>query len=110
MTQLNHLSDNQLRITPRDLDGTPVSPATNWMKVYLRSGDRTFIATNDPQGADTKFCHVEGDKLVVDIPGKRLNVGIVEYMIEVREDSPYFADGYKNTFSLKYSPTDIEMI
>ena len=92
------------------MDGALVAPSTQWMKVYLQSGGKTFTAVNDPTGEEGKYCHVEGDKLVIDVPGKRLGIGILEYMIETRETSRYFADGYKNTFPLNWKQTDIEIV
>lgn len=108
--KISHRSDNQLKMTLKDIDGVLVSPAENWLKVYLQSGEKTFIATNDPKGEGTKYCHIEGEKLVLDIPSRRLGIGMIEYMIEVREDSQYFADGYKNTFSLEYTSINIEVV
>lgn len=110
MTRLNCLSDNQLRLSLFTIDGTPIESNTMWVKVYLRAGGKTFYCINDPEGVHNKHCHVDGDVLIVDIPGRSLRPGILEYMIEVREVCHFFADRYKNTFSIKYKPLEIEMV
>lgn len=111
MTQLNHLSDNQIVLTSLSAEGSEVqmNPRTEWLKVYLRAGGRTFTAVND--GENSKNCHIdEQGKLVLDIPSRSLKQGILEYMTEIREDSQFFKDGYKNTFAKEYKPTGIEMV
>lgn len=108
--KLSYLSDNQIRFTLRAEDGNLIKPDNLWVKVYLRSGDRTFTAVNDPFGADTKNCHIDGDTLVVDVPSRKLYIGKLEYMIEVRVDSSYFSDGYKNIFSGTYQTLNIELV
>lgn len=111
MTQLSYLSDNQLRFVIKTDDGDIIDPRTTWCRVHLKSGGSNFVATNDPFGDGTKRCHIdESGVLVIDIPSKKLEKGVVEYMVEVREDSPYFDDGYKNTFPLSYTQTDIEIV
>lgn len=109
MTQYNHLSDNQLAFRVRTRDGEVIDPHTMWLKVHLQCGGRKFTAVNDPQG-QSQHCHIDGDAVIVDIPGKAFYKGEIEYMIEIREDSPYFADGHKNIFPTEYATTNIEMI
>ena len=109
MIKLNHLSDNQLRMFPITLDGLPIDPNTMWMKVYLRSAGRTFCCVNDPTGVETKHCHIDDKSLILDIPSRRLRPGVIEYMIEVRESSDCFADGYKNTYSSQFKSIEIEL-
>jgi hypothetical protein len=109
-TKLSYMSDNQLRMTIRTADGDIVSPADTWFKIYLQCGGKIFTAVNDPNGDEGQFCHVENDVLVIDIPGRKLGIGVIEYMIEVRENSTFFADGYKNTFPLSYTQTNIELV
>jgi hypothetical protein len=110
ITQLSYLSDNQLRMVVHSLEGERIDLSATWLRIHLQCGGKSFTAVHDPLGNDSKYCHVDGLALVVDIPSKRLGVGIIEYMIEVREDSQYFADGYKNTFPLEYSQTNIEIV
>ena len=107
--KLNRLSDNQLCVTIYTLDKEVVNPEAMWLKIYLRCGDRKFVAVNDPQGNSLR-CHIENGKLLVDIPGKSLPPGELELMAEVRESSPHFADGYKNIFSTQYQPINIELV
>lgn len=110
MTQISYLSDNSFKMVVRTLEGERIDLSTTWLKVYIKAGGKTFTAVHDPLRYDTKNCHIEDIYLVVDVPSKRLGIGAVEYMIETREESQYFPDGYKNTFSLKYEPTDIEIV
>lgn len=111
MTQLSYLSDNQLRFVIKTNDGDIIDPRTTWCRVHIQCGDSKFVATNDPFGDETKRCHIdESGALVVDIPSKKLSKGTVEYMVEVREDNQYFEDGYKNTFPLSYTKTEIEIV
>ena len=111
MTQLSYYSDNQLRFVIKTDNNEVVDPKKTWIRIHLQSGGSIFIATNDPLGVETKRCHVDDDGfLVVDIPSKKLQKGTIEYMIEVREESSYFPDGYKNTFPLSYTQTDIEIV
>lgn len=104
------LSDNQLEMTIYTEDGALVTPADMWMKIHLRSGGRVFTAIYDPEGEGTRNCHVENEVLVIDIPGRRLNPGVVECMIEVREECEYFNNGYKNTYSPSYKPIGITFV
>lgn len=106
----NYLSDNQLEMTICTEDGALVAPADMWMKIHLRCGGREFTAIYDPEGEETRNCHVENEVLVIDIPGRRLNPGMVECMIEVREKCEYFNNGYKNTHSLSYQPIGITFV
>lgn len=110
MIQLSYLSDNQIKLTSLTAEGSEIQININeeWLKVYLRCGGRVFTAVND--GENSKYCHIEDGKLVVDVPSKTFRQGVLEYMIEVREESPYFKDGYKNTFALNYKPTNIEFV
>ena len=88
MTQLSYYSDNQLRFFIKTNDGDVIDPKTTWCRVHLRSGGSNFVATNDPFGDETKRCHIdESGVLVIDIPSKKLQIGTIEYMVEVREDS-----------------------
>ena len=109
MRKLNCLSDTQLVMWPVTEDGVPIDPNTIWMRVFLRAGGKTFYCINDPEGVHNKHCHVDGDVLIVDIPGRSLRPGILEYMIEVREKNDFFCDGYKNTFSPNFKPTEFVM-
>ena len=110
ITQISYLSDNQIRMVVRSQEGERIDLSAIWLRIHLQCGGKSFTAVHDPLGDESKYCHVDGIALVVDIPSRRLGLGIVEYMIEVREDSQYFADGYKNTFPLEYSQTNIEIV
>lgn len=111
MVQLNCLSDNQIKITSLKAEGGAIDLDLNaeWVKIHLKCGGKKFVAVND--GVNSKNCHIDVDgKLVVDIPGRTFGRGVLEYMVEIREDSPYFSDNYKNTFSIEYKPIDIEFV
>lgn len=111
MIQLSYLSDNQIKLTSLKAEGgeVEINPATEWLKIHLRCGGRSLSAVNSD--TERKYCHIDTDgKLVLDIPSKAFNGGELEYMIEVREDSDYFKDGYKNTFPKEYKPTGIEIV
>lgn len=110
MMELNRLSDNQLRLHFFTADGVPVDPKTIWMRVFLRAGGKIFYCTNDPQGEENKHCHVDGASLIIDIPAQRLRPGMLEYMVETREESRFFNDGYKNTFAANYQNTGIKIV
>ena len=109
MRELNCLSDTQLVMWPVTEDGVPIDPNTIWMRVFLRAGGKIFYCINDPQGEESKRCHIDGASLIIDIPAKHLRPGTLEYMIEVREKNEFFCDGYKNTFSPKFKPTEFVM-
>lgn len=110
MIQLSYLSDNQIKITSLKAEGSEVevNPATEWLKIHLRCGGKNFYAVND--GENSKNCHIEDGRLVIDIPSRTFKGGALEYMVEIREDSQYFKDGYKNTFPKEYKPTGIEIV
>lgn len=110
MILLNHLSDNQLRIASiKTEDDTLLFDVTKeWLKIHFRCGGDVFTAIND--GENSKNCHIDKGMLVVDIPSNTFKYGILEYMTEVREDSVFFNDGYKNTFSLNYKPCNIKFV
>ena len=112
MAQMNHLSDNQLRVTLRTKNGALVNPLEVWVRVHLRSGGKEFVAVNDPTGEDTKNCHIDKEtgKLMLDIPKGKLFTGQLEYMTVYREDCKFFADGYKHTVANKYKQTGIEVV
>lgn len=109
MTQLNALSDQQIIITSLTANGSEiqVNPETEWLKIHLRCGDRVLTAVND--GENSKYCHIEEGVIVLDIPAKTFRSGVLEYAIEVREESPYFKDGYKNTLGY-YKQVEIEFV
>lgn len=109
MTQLNALSDQQIKITSLTANGSKfqVNPDTEWLKIHLRCGDRVLTAVND--GENSKYCHIEEGVIVLDIPAKTFRSGVLEYAIEVREESPYFKDGYKNTLGY-YKQVEIEFV
>lgn len=109
MTQLNALSDQQIKITSLTTNGSEiqVNPETEWLKIHLRCGDRVLTAVND--GENSKYCHIEDGVIVLDIPAKSFRSGVLEYAIEVREESPYFKDGYKNTLG-HYKQVEIEFV
>jgi hypothetical protein len=110
MIYLNGLSDNQIRaISLRGEGGGSFDPNVEWLTIHLRCGVRKFVCVND--GENSKNCHIDEDgKLVLDIPSRTFKRGVLEYMVEIREDSQYFKDGYKNTFSKEYKPTGIEIV
>ena len=111
MIQLSYLSDNQIKLTSLKAEGSEVeiNPASEWLKIHLRCGGKTLSAVNNDK--DSKYCHIDTDgKLVLDIPSKTFKGGELEYMVEIREDSQYFKDGYKNTFPKEYKPTGIEIV
>lgn len=111
MTELNHLSDNQILLPSIHAEGSEieVNPDAEWMKIHLRCGDRNFVAVNDP--AMRKNCHLdENGKLVIDIPSNSFRAGEVEYLVEIREDSEYFRDGYKNIYAKEWRTTNITMV
>lgn len=108
--QLSQLSDNQIKMKIKTLDNERVDPRAVWMKIHITAGGKTFTAVNDPEEKGRKNCHIEDGELVIDIPAKELNVGVVGYMIEVREECVCFSDGYKNTLPLGFSLTDIHMV
>lgn len=109
MTQLNALSDQQIVITSLTANGSEiqVNPETEWLKIHLRCGDRVLTAVND--GENSKYCHIEEGVIVLDIPAKTFRSGVLEYAIEVREESPYFKDGFKNTLG-SYKQVEIEFV
>lgn len=109
MIQLNALSDQQIVITSLTANGSEiqVNPETEWLKIHLRCGDRVLTAVND--GENSKYCHIEEGVIVLDIPAKTFRSGVLEYAIEVREESPYFKDGYKNTIGY-YKQVEIEFV
>lgn len=107
--KLSHLSDNQIRIPSLTAEGSAIQVdlEKEWLKVHLRCGDRAMTAIND--GENSKYCHIEEGKLVLDIPAKTFRSGVLEYAIEVREESPYFKDGFKNTLGY-YKQVEIEFV
>lgn len=109
MTQLNALSDQQIKITSLTAEGGAVQfpVETEWLKIHLRCGDRVLTAVND--GENSKYCHIEEGVIVLDIPAKTFRSGVLEYAIEVREESPYFKDGFKNTLG-NYKQVEIEFV
>lgn len=107
---LNRLSDNQLKFIIKDLNGSIIDPKYKWITIYIKCGDKIFKVINDPSGEETKYCHIENDYLIIDIPSKKLNKGFIEYMIETRNDDINFPDGFKNIFSLNYVKTKIQII
>ena len=109
MTQLNALSDQQIVITSLTANGSEiqVNPETEWLKIHLRCGDRVLTAVND--GENSKYCHIEEGVIVLDIPARSFRAGVLEYMIEVREECQYFKDGYKNTLG-NYKQVEIEFV
>ena len=109
MTQLNALSDQQIKITSLKPDGGDVNinPETEGLKIHLRCGDRVLTAVND--GDNSKYCHIEEGVIVLDIPAKTFRSGVLEYAIEVREESLYFKDGFKNTLGY-YKQVEIEFV
>ena len=109
MTQLNAISDQQIKITSLTANGSEiqVNPETEWLKIHLRCGDRVLTAIND--GENSKYCHIEEGVIVLDIPAKTFRAGVLEYAIEVREESPYFKEGYKKTLG-NYKPVEIEFV
>lgn len=108
--KINRLSDNTIKFTIKTINGDLVNPNAIWIKVYLKSGGKVFKAINDPIGDETSNSHIVDNYLYIDIPGKKLNPGILEYMIETREYDENFDDNYKNTLSLNYKQTNIEVI
>lgn len=113
MILLNHLSDNQLRLTSiRTEDNQlPFDVTSNWLKIHFRCGGDVFTAINEGKGGEgNENCHIEDGILVIDIPSNTFKYGNLEYMTEVREDSGIFHDGYKNTLSLNYKPCNIKFV
>ena len=111
MEKTSYLNDNQIKVTVMTRNGKTLDAEALWMKVYLRCGGKTMTAVSDPTGEETKNCHVENGLLVLDIPGGRLAPGQPEYMVEVRQRSKDFEQGYKRTFSREYTKIeDIELV
>ena len=108
--KLNKLSDIQLEFTITSGNNVVINPNNKWITIYIRCGTKSLKVVNDPGGKETRYCHVEGDKLIVDIPGKKLDVGTIEYMIETRNNDENFNDKFKNIFSLNYSKTNIQLV
>ena len=109
ITQTNYLSDKVFRVVAQSIEGEILDPAKTWLKVYLRAGDRVFAAVNDPAGENIN-CEIDGNALLVTVPGKRLGHGKVEFMFEVREIDDRFADGYLNTYSTEWKQTNIIIV
>lgn len=108
--KFNYLSDIQLEFTITSENNVTINPKNKWLKIFIKCGNRIFKAINDPGGYETKYCHVEDDKLVVDIPSKKLGKGFIEYMIETRNNDNNFDDNFKNILSLGYIKTNIEIV
>ena len=107
--KFNRLSDISLRMHIFSSDGVEIDPMQAWLRIHLQSGGRKFVATNNPYGKN-ESCHVEGNALVVDIPAKRLGTGVLEYMIEHREESVHYADGFRNTYPAEWIKTNKEIV
>lgn len=109
MTLLNHLSDNQLRLTSiKTEDQFLFDVEKEWLKIHFRCGGDIFTAIND--GKNSENCHIENGILVIDIPSNTFKYGNLEYMTEIREDSEFFHDNYKNTLSLNYKSCNIKFV
>lgn len=110
MKKIGYYSDTPIELEITTQQGQLVDLKEVFIKVWLKSGGRYLLATHDPQGIMTRHCHVEGNMLVVDKPGRSLERGVIECMIEVGEDSRYYKDGRRNVFPLGFNKTDIEIV
>lgn len=110
IVKLNRLSDNHIELNITTKDGLVINPKYKWLRIYLKTGSKILKVVNDPSGIETKYSHIEGDKLIIDIPSKKLNEGIIEYMIETRNNDENFNDKFQNIFSLDYVQTNIELV
>lgn len=107
---LNRLSDNQLKFIIKDINGNIIDPKYNWFTIHIKCGNKSFKAINDPSGEETQYCHITDDNLFIDIPSKKLDKGVIEYMIETRNVDNNFSDGFKNIFPLNYNKTKINIV
>ena len=107
---LNRLSDNKIKLIITDNNNNIINPNYKWFKIYIKCGGKIFKAISDPFNKEYINCNICDDSLILNIPSKKLGIGIIEYMIESRNNDNSFSDNFKNIFLLKYNHTNINVI